>query len=296
MPDFSATRAHCSNHSYFATGCVDCSVHDSYREAFESKLQKAERIGIHPLEINIKDPGVQLQLIRNQLSRKIYIFLVAAAAEVEQIVKKEFNTTTKEELFLAAYGAITWQDLIDSIQSDLRTVVKYAGLTAANQLELSDESLLQHLSSLATVYGRDRAAEMASKRWNDQGSLVDDPGAHYSIASTTRDDLQYLIQESEAKSSAAFSEDIRTAKTFSGNRAQLIAATELAMAQFFGHISVWKQSNLIASVNLVLDPSHDVEDECDETYDAGPYSIDQVPTLPLHPNCLCGLQVVELVA
>jgi hypothetical protein len=46
----------------------------------------------------------------------------------------------------------------------------------------------------------------------------------------------------------------------------------------------------------VLSADHDLEDECDEAADGSPYSIDDddLPDLPIHPNCRCSYRINSL--
>lgn len=294
---FDQDRAHCSNHYHWSSGCPDCDRYLLYQEKYETKLEKL-LISTHPLEIKPGDPGPKLQLIRQQATRKIFVFLQNASSDVVKAVNKrvkEFNKISDAEkrsaLLAAAYMAIDWGDFIKEITLDLMEASKSGIMNGLEQLAVTRST--EEIDKEALDYSNIRTAEMVSKKW-DKGKLVDNPGARYSIAETTNDDLHDIIENVLSNNLLSkIEEEIIESGIFGRKRAELIAKTEIAMAQSRGNLDTWKRSNLIKSVNIVVSPGHDVTDLCDEHIAKNPWSINEVPELPLHPNCSCSLEAVN---
>jgi hypothetical protein len=303
---FDALVAHCSHHVYWMNGCADCTLARKYQEeqdeAYEYFEKEAITIGIHPLEILPGSPSPKLQLIRQQSIRKLYVFLVNSQTNVVKALQKKFKDFNKAEpdkryMLATAMAGIIWSDLVDTISSDLLEAVEIGTFDGITQLELSDGAINESAKKLASDYAKARSAEMIGKKWVDD-ELVDNPNARYVISDTTRDDLQDLIGQAfdQKQTISQLEEAIYNSGIFTRTRAELIAKTELAMAQARGNLAIWKQSGIVKTVDIILSPNHDVEDLCDTTASNGPYHISKAPELPLHPRCECGLKVIELVS
>lgn len=301
MPvDYDINVAHCSNHSSFYSGCGDCAVSHLFQLTSESKMQKVERVGVHSLEILPGQPGPKLQLVRQQLARKLHIFLTNAASDVSKTLENSLHKASDdekitEELFIAAFASIAWLELVDAITSDLYEALKIGVADGLAQLEIASVKMQQSADELATKYATMRSAEMIGKKWVD-GKLADNPNARYVVSDTTRDDLKDIIQLAAEKNMSLdkLKKEIQTAGTFSKARAELIAKTEIAMAQVKGNLYIWKQSGKVKSVSLITSHDHSLRDECDETKARGPFLIEKAPFVPIHPRCECGLEVYEL--
>ena len=254
----------------------------------------AVRLSIHALEILPGSPGPKLQMVKQQLVRKIYIFLTNAAADVVKAVvakNEELNKVTKEqELLIASLAAIQWQELMNSVITDLYEAVQIGGSDGIAQTELKEFNL----ESLASTYSSKRSAEMIGKKVVD-GVLEDNPNARYVISNTTKDDLEDLIARAVENdiSIDGLVKQIQFATTFSRTRAELIAKTEIAMAQIHGHLEMWKSSGVVKKVNIVLSSDHILEDMCDVVSKQSPFAIDELPSMPIHPNCECSVEAVE---
>lgn len=301
--EFNALVAHCSHHTYWMNGCPECDLARTYQEeqdeAFEW-FEKTVRVGVHPLEILPGTPSPKLQLVRQQAIRKLYVFLINSQSNVVKALQKKYKEFNKAEpdrkyMLAVALGAIVWNDLIEAISSDILQAIEIGLADGMLQLELTDEAIKQYAEKIASDYAKSRSAEMIGKKWVAD-DLVDNPDARYVISDTTRDDLQDLIGEAfdKKQSVSQLEEAIFNSGVFSRSRAELIAKTELAMAQSRGTLSMWKQSGKIKTVGVILSEGHDVEDICDSVAKGGPYHISKAPELPIHPNCFCGLKAIEL--
>ncbi len=85
----------------------------------------------------------------------------------------------------------------------------------------------------------------------------------------------------------------------SRNIALRVARTESARAYFDGFAAKWGNDSLCVAYRWNLGTAHDIADECDMYAEADMFNLgagvfpkDQVPALPVHPNCLCQLEPV----
>ena len=296
---------HCSQHVYHSSGCDDCNTAVLYQAMCASRMMKAAQvavIGTHPLIIYPTQHSPRIQLIKQQMLRKIYVFLVNTSSDVIKAMKKkeaELGKASKEDkelLFLAAYSAIQWEELVNNVTTDLYEATHSGGTDGLTQLQLSSQSDLEGIEQFARHYGVSRAAEMVGMKFVDN-KLVENPEAKFTITGLTHDDLKDVIDDSLDKNLTidAIQDEIKSLGIFSRSRAMLISDTEMSMAQFQGNLKVWKSSGLVKTVSVVVSDDHDFEDVCDEVVDAGPYKIEECPMLPLHPNCECQLVATELL-
>lgn len=253
---------------------------------------------IHGLAIKVGEPSPHLQLVSQQLNRVFRIFLTKAAKEASN----SLNKTTKllksfdaEEEAKAAFDAIKWDDIYDDVVSDLSAAYEISGLEAVSALHLDRVQEATIVNTSAVAYAQKRGAEMIGKRLVD-GELVDNPNAKFVISETTREDIKDIIEYAFEKKIelSEIQELIKESGSFSAKRASLISKTEIALAQVQGNLSVWKNSGIVQSVNILLSGSHPIEDVCDELVAKGPYPIHAVPMIPAHPHCQCIISAHEL--
>jgi hypothetical protein len=94
-------------------------------------------------------------------------------------------------------------------------------------------------------------------------------------------------------------ESIRKVGEFPIERANLIAETEIKLAQSRGNLEAWKRTGVVKSVNWLLSSLHHKRDECDLNYEAGIIPLGElfpsgVPAPPAHIGCCCSLHIAEL--
>lgn len=262
-----------------------------------SSISKTLKFGVHHLEINPGQPSPKIQLVRQQLYNVFRIFLTNSAHDAASAAEKEMKNLAKitenekkEAILLAAYSAIIWDDLVNSVITDLLAIVEAAQVEGLQQLNMPVVE-----DQLASDYAASRAAEMIGKKYVD-GELVDFPSAQWVIANTTKDDLSDLIDNAvnDVVTPEQLAERIRIAKIFSAERAELIAKTETSMGQIYGNLAPWKSSGKVKKVNIVLSLKHKVIDECDDIANGSPYLINKVPYLPIHPQCQCSIVAAEI--
>lgn len=72
--------------------------------------------------------------------------------------------------------------------------------------------------------------------------------------------------------------------------AMRLARTETNRAYTQASANFYQNKPWVSEVDVTLSPEHDVEDDCDDVADAGPYSPEDAADLvPVHPHCMCSL-------
>lgn len=296
-------NGHCSNHVYYASGCDDCTIAALFTitEKSNTYISKATRTHIHQLEIKPGQPGPKLQLVRAQMARKVFVFLVNAKSNVIKALKKAAEgelVENPESLFEAAFSSIEWDELPTDIVIDLLAAANDGASDGFNQLNLKSKNE-DTIDTIASNYASYRAAEIIGKKWSEgnAGVLVDNPDAKFVISDTTKDDLHDIIHKaaSDGLTVAALEAIILAAGIFTFERAELIAKTEVALAQASTHLEAWGDTGKIKLVKVVLSNTHVGPDLCDFVAEGGPYTLEELPMIPIHPNCGCSVEVVEVI-
>lgn len=302
----SVEDTHCSNHHFFASGCVDCEAYQYIKtfdaDQFEKILERSalsKGVSILPLEIQIGAQNPKLQLIRQQLARALAIFFAKekkkaakAAANKYEEVNKITSNEKKIVIAYAAWQAIEWELIVAAVQTDLLAAAQSGAEDGMLQLEIVDLEKEKKINAYVEEYAKNRAAEMIGMSFVGE-KLVPSSTAKFVISDTTKDDLEDLIEVSVEKeeSISQMKDRILAAAAFSDARAQFISTNETAMAKVFGHLIAWKVSKKIGRVGIRLSDNHVVEDECDELASTS-YAIDTVPLIPAHPNCQCTIYAI----
>src|SRR3954470_14148458 len=117
------------------------------------------------MEIIPRKPGPKIQLIRQQMQRKIYTFFVNSASDIATAIRKKHLGKTKkeEETFIAAYAAIKWNELVEAVQSDLDEIAKVAGQKALSQLDILNEEQVKELNNISEEYAKSRTEDMVGE-------------------------------------------------------------------------------------------------------------------------------------
>jgi SPP1 gp7 family putative phage head morphogenesis protein len=149
----------------------------------------------------------------------------------------------------------------------------------------------------AESWARARGAELVGKRYNEDGDLVDNPRAEYSITDGTREHLRGMIGDAidEGWSNDTLTANIKASYAFSAARAELIARTETARADVAGNLIGWKASGVVTKKQWIVG-----EDCCPECCDLDGVEVDIGDSFPgeggdgppLHPNCRCDISPV----
>lgn len=188
----------------------------------------------------------------------------------------------------------TWDSLVDASAQELERAGSSGVTKGALELSYSDGGGIASANQSAILYAKKRAAEMVGMKVVD-GSLVENPNAKWAISDTTRADLQRIIKnafEQETDLSDVISQ-IGSAGAFSEQRAEMIARTEVSMAQNRGNYDIWKQTGVVDKMIWTLSEDHDdsgcvCEDNDDVTVDFGQPFPDGSYCPPAHPACECA--------
>lgn len=166
---------------------------------------------------------------------------------------------------------------IDDILGALRVVYGSAAKDADTGIDFG------FIDALAEKYGRERGAELIGMKWVD-GELVENPNAEWAISHTTRDRTNELLQEamSEGWSPQRFAERLEESGLYDESRAEMIARTEVAIAQNSGQIDTMRE----AGYDRVYVYDSDYDEEC-AAVDGKVASLAWAAANPTaHPNCV----------
>jgi SPP1 gp7 family putative phage head morphogenesis protein len=223
----------------------------------------------------------------------------ASAKKVAKAVPKrptvhELVDTIMEEL------DVTFAGIAQNIVGDLREAALAGVQQGLLQLNITGTDLLATTNELAGTWAKDRAAELVGKKWVD-GVLVDNPNAEWVITDTTRAKLHETVAEAFTDPEfdrGDFLDALNESGIYDASRAQMIARTEISMAQNNGNMEMWRQSGVVRSVQWFTSNAEGVCDECDENEDEVRVIGELFPTgdafPPVHPNCRCILATASL--
>lgn len=194
-------------------------------------------------------------------------------------------------------------DAFLDITDELAAILADAGYKALAQVGVPDESdLVNQVNARAVRYAEDRAAEMVGKIRLADGELIDNPNALWSISESTRDWLREVIASGLADNVGTdeIQAMIEDSGMFSEDRAEMIAHTEVAMANSAGALESYRDAAEtgipLRKVWLTAGDDRVDEDVCQPNEDEGPIELDELfpsgdDAPPGHPNCRCVLTV-----
>lgn len=276
---------------------------------------KANRYGRH-LAKRLMAPTIDSPIVaqaRTQLQATLAHFFKTEASAIRAKLEAQFGAKklakadgTPESIHALAsrlVDEIDWDPVIPEIARSLKTISVDRGVSAFHRVTSFAETLgkatatvrvqdpITLVSDDAADWASAWAAELVGKKYNAAGELVENPDARWSIAETTRENLNDVITDAfeEETWPKELADRIAEAGPFSEARAATIARTETARAQTQGDLIGWRQSGVVQQVEILLSDDHDDDDECDAAEDENPYDIEDAPEVPIHPNCSCSL-------
>ena len=167
-----------------------------------------------------------------------------------------------------------WTALEDATAADLAAI--YAASAARGIAQVgakAGEETLDQVNNDAVDFANARAAELVTE-----------------ISDSTRDLIRANVTEAveQGWSNDKLAAELQDSYAFSAERSEVIARTETAFADVQGNLAGWKESGVVEGFNVILGSEHDIDDECDEYAEGGPYELgDDTP--PFHPNCVCDI-------
>jgi hypothetical protein len=226
------------------------------------------------------------EVIAGRLNVFFAEYLARLAQELGVEVEKAEGITITAADIDRLRTVVTQEDLdslIAAIQGDLGDTVKLAAEAALKQLR--SQGVLSVGVAIDLVH--QRAAEWATLH---AGNMIT------GITNTMQDGVQRMVEaaiEDEA-TVAQLREALYTNPLFHGPRAEMIARTELAIANVAGNLIAWEDSGVVEGVRWAT--GADCCPKCDEMdgeevplgslFD---YDGDQIEGPPAHPNCRCAV-------
>jgi hypothetical protein len=277
----------------------------SPKQQIQEKLAKAKKKVFRSMNLN------RMSVIRNtrKLKKAYTKFFKTAGSDIsaqlsraiESISKADEDTVKK---ILDELNFEGWTILTDVTEEVLHQIYREAALhgiknlvTADLPIALGEEGLTDLVNDSALDYARARAAEMVGKRWVD-GKLVDNPNPQWAITESTRDELRSMVEKAidEGWSPRHLSDEIETSGLFGEDRAEMIARTEIKIADSKGNMESYKESGLDLEKQWQISADHVDEDDCDENESEDWIDMNDVfmsgdDSPPLHPNCMCSLGI-----
>jgi hypothetical protein len=199
----------------------------------------------------------------------------------------------------------SFDTIVDAVDAALFDVASDSALKAVAQVGASSaEGLVDQVNQAAVDWARNRAAELVGKRWTAAGELIDNPNPTMAITETTRDLLRELIAKGleDNVGRPAIADMIQESFAFSEDRADLIARSEVRMANAAGKMDGWRAAEDAASVELLkgwqTTNNDNCCDECEENEAVGLIPLDdEFPSGAdsegdSHPNCQCVTYVI----
>lgn len=224
-------------------------------------------------------------------SVKVATELADADEDVQEEVRKSEEAVAADDE--AATEEVHAEAAKEAIGQVPEPVLARVGVTDPGQL-------VDQVYEPASLYARDRSAELVGKRVLPDGTLVDNPDATMAITELTRTRLRDVIANGLKDNIGldGITKNIVDDFAFSAARADLIARTEVSRANEQGKLSGWQQLAdvgvpLLKSWLTVGDDRVD-EDICAPNEAEGPIGLDEVfgsgdDAPPGHPNCRCVL-------
>jgi hypothetical protein len=231
-----------------------------------------------------------------------------APREVQKAKKHEGDVTPKlppEELaaIAEAVNGMDWAVLVDEVGETMgEGMVAQAGEVLA-QLGTAEADVIGRVNERVIAYARERAAEMVGMKRQADGSLVPNPSARWRIDETTREGVRDEVTAAFEKGMSR--EELAESLTqyFDADRAEMIAAQEMKMANSAADMSAWRESG-IEGKRWLLSDDHKEEncpdDICGKNAEEGVIPLEQPFSSgdmaePAHIGCECSTAAEQIV-
>lgn len=186
-----------------------------------------------------------------------------------------------------------WTMIVPDVQDTIASAMQDGGTQALAQVSVSNNVIADTVARKLADDASFRAAEMVGKKWVD-GELVDNPDAKWVITDSTRDMLRADIEKAydEGWSTQQLRKNLSANYAFSDARSDMIARTEIAVADIHGNMMAYRESGVVAQKKWIGGAA--CCDICTENALAGPIGIDEEfpsgdDAPPAHPNCRCDI-------
>lgn len=232
---------------------------------------------------------------RKDLAKQI----IAARKKVNKVVKAEdpkAELNQKVQAILDQLDFSTWEKLQSDV-ADILISITQDGIGAGfDQIGFAATAdIVDQVNAKAVEWAKDRSAEMVGMTFDDDGNLVANPDAEWAITESTRDMLRGSVASAieNGTSTSDFADELEAEYAFSGDRAELIARTEIARADVEGNLMAYRDSGTVSGKEWALGSEHIDDDECDDAANMGVVPLDDdfggLGDPPAHPNCVCDV-------
>lgn len=202
---------------------------------------------------------------------------------------------------LLAWRSIGWSALVDLFKPYLKDAGDEGVDVGIGQVQMADASKVREKAEeTAEQYADRRSAEVAGMQREEDGSLAEDPDAHWPLTDVMRRDIDAsaILAVTEGWTAEQLAAVIEASYALSPERNAIIADNELTSAQSGGTYAVWEESETTTLVRWVTSDRHVNVDECDG-YEAqgivplGHEFAEGLFSPRAHPACLCELEAVD---
>jgi SPP1 gp7 family putative phage head morphogenesis protein len=189
-----------------------------------------------------------------------------------------------------------WERDLPGIVSPILQAMAVAGADAAlRQLGIFDKAIAARTRARAVEWATGRAAEMVGMKFV-AGQLVANPNAVWRITDSVRVAMRDAVSQAiaEGESAGGLAARIMDDFAFSGSRAEMVARTEVAIADVAGTMEGYRESGIVAGKRWITAQDDRVSDECLACEDQGAIGLDDsfitgASAPPNHPNCRCDV-------
>lgn len=169
------------------------------------------------------------------------------------------------------------------------------GDAGLRQLGLFDKAISRRVRERARAWAEERAAEMVGMRVV-AGQLVPNPNAVWRITDAVRVALADRVRQAidTGQSTGALADSIEGDFAFSGNRAEMIARTEVAAADVAGTMHGYRETGIVHGKRWLTAKDEKVSAQCAACESQGAIAFDAKfvtgrDAPPNHPNCRCDI-------
>lgn len=251
--------------------------------------------------INREDPDYKKQV--DELSKSVYIVLqkqvhklVGSLGDMVKLKKAKKDDNNDDNEYPNPIDDLDWSgwdDIAPAVEGSLESVATKGVADAATQIDMDDDKALSLANKDAIDYAKNRAAQLIGKQVDDNGDVIDNPDAEYSIEDATREMVRGDVVKAleQGTSSDDLSAILQGSYAFSESRATTIARTEVAKAAVQGNMALYKRSGQVAGLqwSTAAGCCDDCTDLDKEVVALGDAFSDGSDGPPQHPNCRCDV-------
>ena len=184
-------------------------------------------------------------------------------------------------------GVMAWDVLARDLEEPLKDAYLEAEVVIGD-LPAGGDQAFALTDEAATAYAQDRGAELVGMRRQDDGTIIENPNARFTVSSTVREDLKTTIETAleEGWTERRLEREIEGAG-FSAVRADRIARTETAMAFNAATADTYKEAG-VKEVDVLDGPGclEDGHNDAVSGVNGQRWSLAKSIQFPLgHPNC-----------